>query len=93
MAKNRFPGIYFTKYSPEQQKYVGWYEQRLHPRSSIVYLQIIGIVYKFQWRRQYVGQAEYFCDCKSHLASSEVYLSWKVSKFILQNETIWKFNA
>jgi len=52
MAKNRFPGIYFTEYSSEQWKYVGRYEQLLHPRSNIVYWQIIGIVYKFQWRRQ-----------------------------------------
>lgn len=78
MATNRFPDIHFTKYSSEQRKYVGRYEQRLHSRSNIVYLQIIGIVSRFQCCRQTcrpVGQAEYFLHCKSQVAISEVHLS------------------
>jgi len=96
MATIRILDIYITKYSSEQRNYVGRYEQRLYSRSNIVYFQIVGIVNKFQCRRQIcrpVGQAEYFLQCKSHVAISEVYLSSKISKCIQQDETIWKFIA
>lgn len=52
MTTNRFPHMYFTKYSSEHRKYVGRYEQQIHSRSNFVYLQILGIVYEFQWPRQ-----------------------------------------